>query len=33
MTVMEGMSVRAASGATRKELRKTAAMALRMWPA
>ena len=32
MTVLEGMSVQAASGAKRKELRQTAAMALRMWP-
>jgi AcrR family transcriptional regulator len=33
MTVLEGMSVRAAGGATRKELQKIAAMALRTWPA
>lgn len=33
MTVLEGMSVQAASGATREDLRKTAAMALRAWPA
>jgi AcrR family transcriptional regulator len=33
MTVMEGMSVRAASGAARKELHKVADMALRAWPA
>ena len=32
MTMMEGMSVRAASGATRKELHKIADMALRAWP-
>ncbi len=33
MTVMEGMSVRAAGGATREELHKIADMALRAWPA
>lgn len=33
MTVLEGMSVQAASGATRDDLSKTAAMALRAWPA
>jgi AcrR family transcriptional regulator len=33
MTVMEGMSVRAAAGATRAELHKVADMALRAWPA
>jgi hypothetical protein len=33
MTVLEGMSVRAAGGATRKELHKVADMALRAWPA
>jgi AcrR family transcriptional regulator len=32
-TVLEGMSVRAAAGATRKELHKVADMALRTWPA
>jgi AcrR family transcriptional regulator len=32
MTVLEGMSVRAAAGATRKELHKVADMALRAWP-
>jgi hypothetical protein len=32
MTMMEGMSVRAAAGATRKELHKIADMALRAWP-
>jgi AcrR family transcriptional regulator len=32
MTVLEGMSVRAAGGATREELHKIADMALRMWP-
>ncbi len=32
MTMLEGMSVRAAAGATRKELRKVADMALRSWP-
>jgi AcrR family transcriptional regulator len=33
MTVLEGMSVRAASGVTREELHKVADMALRGWPA
>jgi AcrR family transcriptional regulator len=33
MTVLEGMSVRAASGVTREELHKVADMALRAWPA
>ena len=33
MTVLEGMSVRAASGATREQLHKIADMALRGWPA
>jgi AcrR family transcriptional regulator len=33
MTVLEGMSVRAAAGATRKELHKIADMALLAWPA
>jgi AcrR family transcriptional regulator len=33
MTMLEGMSVRAAAGATRKELRKVADMTLRSWPA
>jgi AcrR family transcriptional regulator len=33
MTVLEGMSVRAAGGATREELYKVADMALRAWPA
>jgi AcrR family transcriptional regulator len=33
MTMLEGMSLRAASGATRKELHKVADMALRSWPA
>jgi AcrR family transcriptional regulator len=33
MTVLEGMSVRAAGGATRDELHKVADMALRAWPA
>ena len=32
MTVLEGMSVRAAAGATRKELHKVADVALRAWP-
>jgi AcrR family transcriptional regulator len=32
MTVLEGMSVRAAGGAKRTELRKVADMALRTWP-
>jgi AcrR family transcriptional regulator len=32
MTMLEGMSVRAAAGATRRELRKIADMALRSWP-
>lgn len=32
MTMLEGMSVRAAGGATRKELRKIADLALRSWP-
>jgi AcrR family transcriptional regulator len=32
MTVLEGMSVRAASGVTREELHKVADMALRGWP-
>jgi AcrR family transcriptional regulator len=32
MTVMEGMSVRAASGASRKELRDIAALTMRLWP-
>jgi AcrR family transcriptional regulator len=33
MTVLEGMSLRAAGGATRRELHKVADMALRAWPA
>ena len=33
MTVLEGMSVRAAGGATREELHKVADLALRTWPA
>src|SRR5262245_8519801 len=33
MTVMEGMSVRAAAGAKREDLHKIADMALRAWPA
>jgi AcrR family transcriptional regulator len=33
MTMLEGMSVRAAGGATRKELHKVADVALRAWPA
>jgi AcrR family transcriptional regulator len=33
MTVLEGMSVRAAAGATGEELHRIAAMALRPWPA
>jgi AcrR family transcriptional regulator len=33
MTVMEGMSVHAAGGATREELHKVADMVLRAWPA
>jgi AcrR family transcriptional regulator len=33
MTVLEGMSVRAASGSTREELHKIADMTLRTWPA
>ena len=33
MTVMEGMSVRAASGASRKELREIATLTMSMWPA
>ena len=33
MTVLEGMSVRAAAGASREELHKVAALALRTWPA
>jgi AcrR family transcriptional regulator len=33
MTVLEGMSVRAASGSSREELHKIADMALRTWPA
>ena len=32
MVVLEGMSVRAAGGATREELHKVADMALRAWP-
>lgn len=32
MTVLEGMSLRAAGGATRKELHKVADLALRTWP-
>ncbi len=32
MTVLDGMSVRAASGASRDELRKVAALAMRGWP-
>jgi AcrR family transcriptional regulator len=32
MTVLEGMSVRAAGGATREELHKVADMVLRAWP-
>jgi AcrR family transcriptional regulator len=32
MTMLEGMSVRAAAGATRKELHKIADMAMRTWP-
>ena len=31
-TILQGMSVQAAGGATRKELRAIAAMALRAWP-
>ena len=33
MAVMEGMAVRAAGGADRRELERIAEMALRMWPA
>jgi hypothetical protein len=33
MTIMQGMSVQAASGASRQDLRKVAAMALKAWPA
>jgi AcrR family transcriptional regulator len=33
MTVLEGMSVRAAAGASREELHKVADLALRTWPA
>jgi AcrR family transcriptional regulator len=33
MTVLEGMSVRAAGGATREELHKVADMVMRGWPA
>jgi len=33
MTVMEGMAVRAASGASRKDLREIATLTMRMWPA
>jgi AcrR family transcriptional regulator len=33
MTITQGMSVQAASGATRKDLRKVADMALKAWPA
>ena len=33
MTVLEGMSVRAADGASRQELHRVADMALRTWPA
>lgn len=32
MTITQGMSVQAASGATRKDLRKVAEMALKAWP-
>ena len=32
MTVLEGMSIRAAGGATREELHKVADMTLRSWP-
>ena len=32
MTILDGMSVRAAGGATRDELRKVADLALRCWP-
>ena len=32
MTVLEGMSVRAAAGASREELHKVAELALRAWP-
>jgi hypothetical protein len=32
-TVLQGMSVQASGGATRKELRAIADMALRAWPA
>lgn len=32
MTILEGMSVRAASGASREELQKVAELALRSWP-
>ncbi|MGE0626856.1 MAG: TetR/AcrR family transcriptional regulator [Hyphomicrobiaceae bacterium] len=33
MTILEGMSVRAAVGASRKDLQKIADLALRVWPA
>jgi AcrR family transcriptional regulator len=33
MTITQGMSVQAASGATRADLRKVAEMALKVWPA
>jgi hypothetical protein len=33
MTVLEGMSVRAAAGASREELHRVADLALRVWPA
>ena len=33
MTIMQGMSVQAASGASRQDLRKVAEMALKAWPA
>jgi AcrR family transcriptional regulator len=33
LTILEGMAVQAAEGATRQELRKVADMALRAWPA
>jgi hypothetical protein len=33
MTVLEGMSVQAAGGASREDLHKVAEMTLRSWPA
>jgi hypothetical protein len=33
ITVLEGMSVRAAAGASREELHQVADLALRLWPA